>query len=130
MKIKLKTQLRKMLSDTHTPVGLYLKLRDQYPHSLLLESADFKEKQNNFSYLCLQPIASFSVGNDLTKIQFPNGEERVESTIKIKIEEELQKFIQSFDCDKPSKEFITNGIFGYTSYDGIPLFENIKFKTY
>ena len=42
------TKIIKTLSDTHTPVGLYLKIRDQFSNSFLLESSDYKSKENSY----------------------------------------------------------------------------------
>ncbi len=127
MKIQFKTNYIKSLSDTHTPVELYLKLRDQFPNSFLLESSDYKSKENSFSYLCLQPIASFIVNRVETEINFPNHHQKLK-TDAISIPEELYKFSQSFKADDLPFDFLTNGLFGYTSYDAIPLFEDIEFS--
>ncbi|MFZ0491096.1 MAG: anthranilate synthase component I family protein, partial [Salegentibacter sp.] len=58
MKFKLNTTYKKLLADTLTPVSVYLKLRDKYPNSLLLESSDYHASDNSFSYICCNPIAS------------------------------------------------------------------------
>ena len=39
-----KTISKTVLSDLHTPVSVYLKVRDIYPESALLESSDFHER--------------------------------------------------------------------------------------
>ena len=62
-KYRLKSIHRKILADTYTPVSIYLKIRDQFPHSLLLESSDYDARANNFSYICCNPIASISISN-------------------------------------------------------------------
>ena len=49
----------KVLADTITPVGAYLKMRDHYPNALLLESSDYHSKEDSFSFICLNPIAGF-----------------------------------------------------------------------
>jgi anthranilate synthase component 1 len=122
------TNVHKTLSDTHTPVELYLKLRDKFPNSFLLESSDYKSKENSFSYLCFQPIASFVVKKDKTSIHFPDGKNSEKSTSSIKIAEELYQFTNAFQSEDLKLGFVTNGLFGYTSYDAIPLFEDIQFK--
>jgi anthranilate synthase component 1 len=65
--IKFKTKYLRTLSDTVTPVELYLKIRDKYPHSFLLESSDYNSRENCFSYLCLNPVASFLLKKILRK---------------------------------------------------------------
>ena len=123
-----KTNLFKTLSDTHTPVELYLKIRDKFPNSFLLESSDYKSKENSFSYLCFNPVASFIVEKDFTKIVLPNGNSLVKPTNSIHVSEELYQFTSAFHTQDLKQDFITNGLFGYTSYDAIPLFEEIEFQ--
>lgn len=127
MKIKLKTNFIKTLSDVHTPVEMYLKIRDKFPNSFLLESSDYKSKENSYSYLCLNPIASFKVNRDSTEISFPN-QLNLFKTAEISIADKLDAFSKSFSADNLDFEFITNGLFGYTTYDAIPLFEEIEFQ--
>ena len=123
------TKFKKTLSDTHTPVELYLKLRDKFPQSFLLESSDYKSKENCFSYLCIKPIASFVVEKVNTKITFPDGKKETFSTSESNIINELQKFKNTLVTKEIKEEFIINGLFGYTSYDAIPLFNKINFKS-
>ncbi len=127
MKYKFKTNLRKTLSDTHTPVELYLKLRDKFQHCFLLESSDYKSKENSYSYICLYPIASFVVGRTETRILYPDGKVLTKMTADITVADELNGFSNSFQSDKMDVGFMTNGLFGYTSYDAVPLFEDISF---
>ena len=121
------TNIIKTLSDTHTPVGLYLKIRDQFSNSFLLESSDYKSKENSFSYLCFDPIASFITDRDETTITFPDQKTVVKNTAEIEIATELNQFSKSFSVTDLKLGFETFGLFGYTSYDAIPLFENIEF---
>ncbi len=72
-KYKLKSIHRKILADTHTPVSVYLKIRDQFPHSLLLESSDYDARANNFSYICFNPIASISISDGNIDYNYPDG---------------------------------------------------------
>lgn len=123
-----KTNIIKTLSDTHTPVQVYYKIRDKYPNSLLLESSEYKSKENSYSYICLNPIAHFVAHQDKTTITYPDSKQEVHTTASISVTQELQSFIAKFQSDKLAYDFITNGLFGYTSYDAIPLFEDITFK--
>ena len=122
------THFHKTLSDTHTPVELYLKLRDKFPNSFLLESSDYKSKENSFSYLCFQPIASFVVKKEQTSIHFPDGKSQEKVTSSVNIADELYQFTNAFQSEDLKLGFVTNGLFGYTTYDAIPLFEDIQFK--
>ncbi|MEO6166250.1 MAG: chorismate-binding protein [Chitinophagales bacterium] len=127
MKIKFTTNIKKTLSDTHTPVELYLKLRDKFPNSFLLESSDYKSKENSYSFICLQPIASFVATRETTTIKYPDGQASSFFTNEINIAETLQNFTQSFQSNPLDLGFVSNGLFGYTSYDAIPLFDDITF---
>ena len=72
-KYHLKTFEKKILADTLTPVSVYLKLRDHFPNTLLLESSDYHANDNSFSYVCFNPIANIEVHNNEIKENFPNG---------------------------------------------------------
>lgn len=121
------TKIIKTLSDTHTPVGLYLKIRDQFSNSFLLESSDYKSKENSYSYICFEPIASFVVDKNETSLSFPDKKTVMKLTPEIDIATELNNFSKSFSVTDLKLGFETFGLFGYTSYDAIPLFEDIKF---
>lgn len=124
-----KTNVTKHLADLHTPVELYLKLRDEFPGCFLLESSEYKSKENSYSYLCLNPIASFVTTKQKTTITYPSKERNVFQNTAIDIPNTLFDFCQSFQSDELNLGFTTNGLFGYTSYDAIPFFEKIEFKS-
>ncbi|WP_027376324.1 anthranilate synthase component I family protein [Kaistella palustris] len=127
----LRTSIKTVMSDLFTPVGIYLRLRDQFRDTILLESAGNQNAGNNFSFIAVNAIAGIEV-TDYTEaeIKFP-----LESPKKISIENEkltdlLQNFSKSFQCAEPTLEIgkMAQGFFGYTSYDAVPFFEDIKFK--
>ena len=121
------THYKKILADTITPVSIYLKIRDKYPNSILLESSDYHTNDNSFSYICCNPIASIKVENDFITQTFPDGNSINTSTNSTDVTEEIHKFTKRFniDSDKDFK-FINNGIFGYTTYDAVKYFEDIE----
>ncbi len=123
----LKTTFKKLLADTITPVSVYLKIRDKYPNSLLLESSDYHASDNSFSYICCNPIASFKIENNLIKETFPDGKSK-ESRISpgTHIPKEIQDFSAKFKTQDQGFKFINNGLFGYIAYDGVKYFENIN----
>ena len=63
IKYKLHTKYKKLLADTFTPVSIYLKLRDKFPNSILLESSDYHGNENSFSFICSKPIATIKLEN-------------------------------------------------------------------
>lgn len=129
--IQMKTTVKSTLSDLFTPIGIYLRLRDQFRDTILLESAGNQNTDNNFSFIAVNAIAGIEIRNyQEAHIKFP-----LESAEKINIEKEkltdlLQEFSKSFECEEPNLPIgkSAQGFFGYTSYDAIPFFENIKFK--
>lgn len=123
-----KTLVQKGLSDTNTPVELYLKLRDKFPNCFLLESSEYKSRENSYSYICLQPLASFITEREVTSIQYPDGSQDILKNSTIDIAQELNVFTKTFDTEDLNLGFANNGLFGYTSYDAIPMFEDITFK--
>ena len=127
MAFKLKTHYKKILADTITPVSVYLKIRDKFPNSLLLESSDYHANDNSFSYICCNPIASIKVENEVIIKNFPDGIiEEVKITNDILVADEIDAFSKQFAVENHEFKFITNGLFGFMSYDAVRYFENIK----
>jgi len=123
----LKTNYKKLLADTITPVSVYLKIRDKYPNSLLLESSDYHANDNSFSYVCCNPLASIKIKNGQIEELYPDGNRKTRSiTAEINIADEIQNFSSLFKTDASSFKFINNGLFGYTAYDGVQYFEDIS----
>ena len=123
----LKTEHKKILADTITPVSVYLKLRDVFPHSLLLESSDYHTNNNDFSYICCNPIASIELKNNILTTHFPDKSLEVEKVNSmLDIPERIHKFSQQFESERFPFKFISNGIFGYVAHDAVDRFENIE----
>ena len=72
--MRVKTKYLKIISDIHTPVELYLKIRDLYSKVFLLESSDYKGSENSLSFICFDSIAQISVHNDIVKMTFDSKE--------------------------------------------------------
>ncbi len=126
---KLKIRERKFLSDTITPVGLYLKIRDRFANSLLLESSDYHGAENSFSYVCCDPIASFKLNKNKVDIQFPDGKVRHEELPDRKqLLPEFKAFLNAFEMPKSEGKAIKTGLFGYMAYDAVQYFEDIELK--
>jgi anthranilate synthase component 1 len=124
---QLTTTYKKLLADTLTPVSVYLKIRDKYPNSLLLESSDYHANDNSFSYICCNPIASIKIENEQIIEVFPDGN-RIEIPITedINVPERIQEFSKQFHTETSNFKFINSGLFGYIAYDGVQYFEDIK----
>ncbi len=122
-KINIIPQTEKILSDTVTPVGLYLKLRDKFHNSFLLESSDYHGNDNNFSFICLDPLVSFIVENESINIKGLGLDKIIEINKREQVIDELQKLIGSFNIKENNK---VNGFFGYTNYDAVKYFETLN----
>ncbi len=129
MTYQLTTNTRRLLADTVTPVGLYLRLRDHYPNCLLLESADYHGQQNAFSYLVCEPLATFELGRGgALRQSFPNGEHTTERLAHPREAlARLRKFAASFAPDAAAAPlpFISTGLFGYIGYEAVQGFEDV-----
>lgn len=126
-KFTLITKHKQLLADTITPVSVYLKVRDRFPNSILLESSDYHANDNSFSYICCNSIASIKIENESIFKSFPDGSvesEKIGSDNKVS--QELQKFSNSFVTEKNELKFISNGLFGYISYDAVRYFEKVS----
>jgi anthranilate synthase component 1 len=123
MKYKVKSIATKILADTITPVSIYLKVRDRYANSILLESSDYHGSENSLSYICFDPISEFRVQNDRIDITFPD-------TSKTSVEADsvvpaFKTYLASFDAAPLKVPFIHSGFFGFTSYQAVRHFETI-----
>ncbi|MBU2899420.1 anthranilate synthase component I family protein [Maribacter dokdonensis] len=127
MAYQFKTYHKKILADTVTPVSVYLKIRDRFPNSILLESSDYHANNNSFSYICCNPIASIKVENEIITKQFPDGVvEEIQITPEIDVVESIDSFSKAFKADSNDYKFINNGLFGYMSYDAVRYFEDLE----
>jgi anthranilate synthase component 1 len=127
----IKTRSKKLLADTLTPVSIYLKLRDRFVNTILLESSDYHGNEDSFSYICCDPVASFVLNEGKVKQQFPNGDtEFVTLSYPKEAISVLQRFAQRFTIQQnsPSFPFITNGLFGHITYDSVAYFEDITIQ--
>ena len=122
----LQTVHKKILADTLTPVSAYLKLRDRYPHSLLLESSDYHANNNDFSYICCNPIASIELKNQVLTTHYPDGSSTQEQVdAQTDIPEKIHQFSRQFDSKKFPYKFITNGLFGYIAHEAVERFDRL-----
>lgn len=125
-KYKLHTSYKQILADTITPVSVYLKIRDKFPNSLLLESSDYHANNNSFSYICCNPVASIKIQQENIVKSYPDGSLTTEAIQKeTSIPEAIQAFAAQFQTEKNAFKFINNGLFGYIAYDAVRYFEAV-----
>ncbi|WP_339715452.1 anthranilate synthase component I family protein [uncultured Kriegella sp.] len=126
MLYQLHSHQKKILADTITPVSVYLKIRDRFPNSILLESSDYHANDNSFSYVCCNPIASIKIENEIVTQQFPDGtinETPIDDTTDVV--NMIHEFGQHFKVQDNDFKFINNGLFGYMAYDAVRYYEDI-----
>ena len=123
--LKFKSIVRKKMADTVTPVGLYLKFRDKYPHTILLESSDYHSKEQSFSFLCIEPMIVLEIQKNIYNFLY---KDKVLQSCVLKnrnfyqIHQDYTNLID-LDCEKATKKF--NGLYGYMTYDCVQYFEDI-----
>jgi anthranilate synthase component 1 len=126
---KIKTTSRKLLADIITPVSIYLRIRDIFPNSLLLESSDYHGNENSYSFICMKPLAGFEADNGFVNETYPDGSKiTTEITDKRTFNSRFTAFINSFIHSDLPEDIPVNGLFGYLSYDAVKYFEKIELK--
>ena len=115
------------IGDVVTPVSIYLTLRDLYPNTILLESSDYHGNANSLSFICFDPIADFMVADDTVICRFPDGtEEKTALPAKEPLTDILQSFIDRIKTDNSDCHVPASGLYGYTNYDAVRYFEDVK----
>lgn len=121
------TASKKVLGDLNTPVSVYLRVRDAYPQSALMECSDYHDGKNSRSFICLHPIGSVSVEHGTGVMKFPNGEEaRTPITNTDDTARLINQFLQSFHIEGDNQSDC--GLFGYTTFNAVRYFEHIDVK--
>lgn len=126
--MKLHVNTKSMLADMQTPVGIYLKIRDLYTNSVLLESSDYHGTENSYSYIGFYPIGGISVNRFIITEEYPDGrQQEIPVTDKMTVANRFDAFLKSFTIEsKVDKPGIINGLLGYTSYEAVQYFEDVK----
>lgn len=128
-KIDLRTESKRMLADVYTPVSIYLRLRDRFRDTILLESTDAHVAENSYSFICINAIGGIEVRDSKTiELKYPNQDPIKKEVAGSQIDQQLWSYMQGYQV-VPSAHKETNfaqGLFGYTSFDAIPLFETIS----
>ena len=116
-----------MLGDLHTPVSTYLKVRDIFPQSALMESSDYHGSENNRSFIALCPLASVSIDHGTVIFRLPDdSREEHPITDAYRVENALNDFRARFRVEGEYSNYC--GLYGYTSFNAVRYFENIPVK--
>ncbi len=128
MKFSIQTTYKKLLADTTTPVSIYLQIRDKFANPILLESSDYHGQENSYSYVCFNPLATFSLHKGKIIENLPSGESKSYAPeSQLKVIDALRNFSEQFSDKNGKHKFISNGLFGYMQYDSVTFFEDIDF---
>ena len=131
-KIEIKTHYKQLLSDIYTPVGIYLRLRDRFRDTVLLESTDHHAADNSFSFIGINAIAGIEI-SDMRKIEFKlpgQVPERTEIGDLADTPRLLWEFMQRFDVAPAAERPVraAQGLFGYTTFDAVQFFDTIRLR--
>lgn len=122
-----KTNSKTLLGDLNTPVSIYLKVRDLFSQSVLMESSDYHAGENSLSFIALCPLASISVNGGIISMTLPNGDIEKRTVCKeYPIEHAINNFINSFCVKGDYSNYC--GLYGYTTFNSVKYFENIPIK--
>lgn len=119
-----------MLADVFTPVGIYLRLRDRFRDTILLESTDFHAGENSYSFIGINAIAGIEISNpSVLEFKLP-GEvaERIKINNPSDVSQLLWEFMQRFEIKGPAAKpvNVAQGLFGYTGYDAVQFFDSVN----
>lgn len=127
------TVSRTILADLYTPVGVYMRLRDMYPQSVLMESSDYHSNENSRSFIGVNPAASIAVGHGIITATYPDGttettkiDSSAKGNAKNEVENAISDFLKKFNIEGDNANYY--GLFGYTTFNAVQYFEDISVK--
>lgn len=121
------TRSKTVLGDLHTPVSTYLKVRDLFPQSALMESSDYHGSENNRSFIGLNPVASIGINHGIATATYPDGSrEEHPITENYRVEKAINDFLSHFQVKGEYSHYC--GLYGYTTFNAVRYFENIPVK--
>jgi anthranilate synthase component 1 len=130
-KMNIHTEVTKLLADTYTPVGIYLRLRDRFRDTVLLESTDSHASENSYSFIAVNAIGGIEISSmNEIEYKYPNQEPIRETIQEVQAApNRLWAYMQEYAMTSETKEAkFAQGLYGYTAYDAIPFFDTIEFK--
>ncbi len=124
---KYTTKTRTTLADLHTPVGVYMRLRDLCPQSALMECSDYHDANSSRSFICTHPMASIAVSHGVATATYPDGSvEKRDVNAQDTVDKAINAFIRRFSVEGDMAEVC--GLYGFTSFNAVRYFENIAVK--
>ena len=124
---KYTTSSKTILADLYTPVGVYMKLRDLYPQSALMECADYHDAASSRSFIGVNPIASVAIGHGIATVNYPDGTTFQHEVNKdYRSDKAIHELIDRIEVT--GEDAAVCGLFGYTSFNAVRYFEDIAVK--
>ena len=122
-----KTISKKVLGDLHTPVSIYLKVRDMYAQSALMESSDYHADENSLSFIALWPLPMIGVNRYICTTSYPDGQKEEQAiNNEFSVEKAIRHFMEKFKVTGDDKQVC--GLYGYTTFNAVKYFESIRIK--
>ena len=122
-----------MLADVYTPVGIYLRLRDRFRDTVLLESTDHHSAKNSFSFIGINAIGGIEIREQgLIEWKYPGRDpQKSELGKKSHVPDLMQEYMNEYDCvySGQKEELFAQGLYGYTSYDAVRFFDSVDLDT-
>ncbi len=119
-----------MLADVYTPVGIYLRLRDKFRDTILLESTDHHSSENSWSFICINAIGGIEIRSAaFAEFKLPGrNPEKITLDKNSNVPQLMWDYMQRFDAVTPAMKEgkFAQGLFGYTAYDAVEFFETLK----
>ena len=129
-KIKIQTTYKKLLADVYTPVGIYLRLRDRFRDTILLESSDYHAGENSYTFIGINAIAGIEIRTASTiEYKLPGqNPEKIKISNPSTVPDHLWNFMQRFEISEaaPRPINVAQGLFGYSTYDAVQFFDTIQ----
>ena len=130
-KIRFNTTYKKILSDVYTPVGIYLRVRDRFRDTVLLESTDYHAAENSYSFICIHAIGGIEISDtNQMECKFPGRPTEKYSLKSANVPNLLWDFMKNFEVEQADEKPVrtAQSLFGYTSYDAVRFFDRIQFE--
>lgn len=132
-KIEINTVCKRMLADVYTPVGIYLRVRDKFRDTILLESTDHHSSENSYSFICINAIGGIEVTTrESVEFKYPGrSPEKADLKNPAAVPGRLWDFMQQFEVKKSEvrEAAFAQGLFGYTAFDAVSFFDTLSLRT-
>ena len=125
--IQFQSYTKTLLADLYTPVGIYMRLRDLYPQSALMESSDYHDASNSSSFIGIYPLGSVAISHGKAILSMPDGA-TITHTVNntYRCDNAINDFIHAIKVTGEGNQYC--GLYGYTAFNAVRYFENIAVK--